>query len=317
MLSKGIQPDYYSFKSIIRCVRDCNFGTIESMQELFQQILNKSPLLVKECPRYFGNLSSSTFPKSNNLNLTPITSQDVDNQYKQKDNPFSSKTEESINEACNSKNASDVIKENDTTNEGNFTSNSVQNIENRITHKNPFSSEIEQSINSNANLKTSLEFELERNENSESMLKMPNLLAAEPTLGTLISLSEVEKPHERFILLGGLSGFLEEMKLRNITPDIEMFTSLLEVIPPTKTAEKQLLTFIRRIGLKADIDFFNILIKQRSMRFDYEGGKEVLTMIRTAGLHPDIVTYGVLSLGCQTIDEARELLQEMNSKDIR
>lgn len=271
MLAKGIEPDYYSFKSIIRCVRDCGFGSIGSMQELFQQILKKSPLLIEESPKYFSRMDNiSTFDGSTSSvlqNTTPrITADHPSNQR----NPFNTKTEE---------------------NNGNF-SESINNS-------------LEEVVCS------------EDNKTSGVSLTMPNLLAAEPTLGSLIRLSEVQEPHERFILLGGLSGFLEEMKKRNITPSIEMFTALLEVIPPTKTAEKQLLSYVRRIGLKADIDFFNILIKQRSMRFDYEGGKEVLNMIRVAGLYPDIVTYGVLALGCRTVEEARELLQEMNNKNIR
>lgn len=264
MLAKGMQPDYYSFKSMIRCVRDCGFGTIESMQQLFQEILKKSPLLIEERSKYFSSLSTPTASGS------------------RESNPFV---------------------------------NGPQSIESDRT--NPFASSPDVSTSLVQSSVDASELTTERDQESSSALTMPNLLSAEPTLGSLISLSEVQKPHERFILLGGLSGFLEQMKQRNITPDIEMFTSLLEVIPPTRTAEKQLLMYVRRIGLKADIDFFNILIKQRSMRFDYEGGKEVLTMIHTAGLSPDIVTYGVLALGCQTAAEARELLLQMNNEDIR
>nr|XP_016936078.1 pentatricopeptide repeat-containing protein 1, mitochondrial [Drosophila suzukii] len=150
-----------------------------------------------------------------------------------------------------------------------------------------------------------------------SELELPNLLLPRPHLGSLVALEEVTRPHERFLLLGGLTGFLEHMKQHNITPNIETFTTMLEVIPPTNSAEKQLLTFVRKIGLKADIDFFNILIKKRSMRFDYESAREVLTMIRTAGLRPDIVTYGVLALGCRTQEEARELLQQMKEAGIK
>ncbi|XP_055913654.1 pentatricopeptide repeat-containing protein 1, mitochondrial [Eupeodes corollae] len=145
----------------------------------------------------------------------------------------------------------------------------------------------------------------------------PNLLTSRPHLGSLVALEEVKNPHDRLLLIGGFSGILLEMKKYGITPGIETFTTLLEVIPPTYAAEKQLIQMIRKIGLKSDIDFFNILIKKRSMRFDYEGAKEVLSMIKTAGLYPDIVTYGVLALGCQTQEAARELIAEMKSKDIR
>jgi pentatricopeptide repeat domain-containing protein 1 len=53
------------------------------------------------------------------------------------------------------------------------------------------------------------------------------------------------------------------------------------------------------------------------MRFDYDGAKEVLEMIEKVNLQPDIVTYGVLALGCQDECEARALIQEMNEKGIK
>lgn len=40
-------------------------------------------------------------------------------------------------------------------------------------------------------------------------------------------------------------------------------------------------------------------------------------MIRKAALRPDIVTYGVMALSCQTRSEAWELINEMNDKGIR
>lgn len=145
----------------------------------------------------------------------------------------------------------------------------------------------------------------------------PNLISMNPHLGTLVSLSEVKKPEDRLLLIGGASGFLKEMGLAKITPDIKTFTQLLEVIPSTVTSEKQLIATIRKLGIKCDIDFFNILIKKRSMRYDYESAREVLLMIKTAKLHPDIVTYGVLALSCKSQEEARELLQQMYDQGIR
>jgi pentatricopeptide repeat domain-containing protein 1 len=97
----------------------------------------------------------------------------------------------------------------------------------------------------------------------------PNLLAKQPHLGTLVSIGEITKPEDRLVLLGGSQGFLTEMELAHVTPDIKTFTELLDVIPPTLVAEKVLLSTLRKKGLKCDIDFFNILIKKRSMRFDY------------------------------------------------
>lgn len=133
----------------------------------------------------------------------------------------------------------------------------------------------------------------------------------------IFSLSEVKNPEDKLLLLGGFSGFLAVMKQCDVKPDLKTYTELIEVIPPTKAAEKRLLTQIKKHEIKCDVDFFNILMKKRSMRYDYEGAKEVLDMIGRVNLQPDIVTYGVLSLGCQTQSEARELIQEMYSKGVK
>ncbi|XP_054732525.1 pentatricopeptide repeat-containing protein 1, mitochondrial [Anastrepha obliqua] len=233
MIKHRLKPDYYTFNTILRCVRDCGFGDLNTMEKVLQVILTER--------------------------MEMLTADDI--------------VEEQV----------------PLLNKGQLSN---------LSHMEKKSQAIEI-------------------KNNTMELEMPNLLAPQPHLGSLVSLAEVTCPHERFLLLGGLTGFLNLMKVNQVTPDIETFTTLLEVIPPTYAAEKQLLSFVRKIGLKADVDFFNILIKKRSMRFDYEGAKEVMSMIRTAGLQPDIVTYGVLALGCQTVEEARELLQQMRENGIR
>lgn len=145
----------------------------------------------------------------------------------------------------------------------------------------------------------------------------PNLIIPRPHLGSLISLTEVKKPEDKLLLLGGFSGFLETMKNFDATPDLKTFTELIEVIPATTIAEKRLISQLKKHDIKCDVDFFNILMKKRSMRFDYEGAKEVLEMIARVNLRPDIVTYGVLALGCQSQEEAHLLIEEMNEKGIK
>jgi pentatricopeptide repeat domain-containing protein 1 len=59
-------------------------------------------------------------------------------------------------------------------------------------------------------------------------------------------------------------------------------------------------------------------MKKRSLRFDYDGAREVVElMIKKANLEPDIVTYGVLALGCQTRQEAWALVNEMKKNGIK
>lgn len=145
----------------------------------------------------------------------------------------------------------------------------------------------------------------------------PNLIAIRPHLGNLITLSEVKKPEDKLLLLGGFGGFLETMRGFDVKPDLKTYTEFIEVIPPTKSAETRLLKQLKKHEIKCDVDFFNILMKKRCMRSDYEGGKEVLDMIEKVKLEPDIVTYGVLALGCQTHEEALALMREMDHKGIK
>lgn len=104
-------------------------------------------------------------------------------------------------------------------------------------------------------------------------INKPNLMAPVPCFGNIVALSEVKKPEDRLLLVGGCSGFLEDMINNECTPDIKTFSQLLDNIPNTLAAEKELLKIIRKHGVKPDLDFFNMLIKKRSTRFDYASAK--------------------------------------------
>lgn len=147
---------------------------------------------------------------------------------------------------------------------------------------------------------------------------MPNLIALRPNLGNLIEIKEVKQPSDRFLLLGGLTGYFDLMRHFQVSPDLKTFTELMDVIPNTKEMDIRLLKIIRKAQIQCDVDFFNILIKRRALRNDYIGAREVVDdMIKRAKLEPDIVTYGVLALTCQTRDEAWELINEMRDKGIK
>lgn len=101
----------------------------------------------------------------------------------------------------------------------------------------------------------------------------PNLIAKVPHLGNIMSISEITKPEDRLLLIGGCSGFLINMQQNNCTPNIKTFTQLLDSIPATLAAEKELIVSMRKLNVKPDVDFYNMLIKKRSMRFEYELAK--------------------------------------------
>ncbi|XP_053665356.1 pentatricopeptide repeat-containing protein 1, mitochondrial [Anopheles marshallii] len=231
-----ISPDRYSFNLLLRCVRDCQLGELETMEQVIEQILSQSIVQPQQQLASVGEKR---------------------------------------------------------TNEGTLAVNDESTPSLQIAYVN---SELTDRLNHEG---------------------VPDLLSPKPHLGSLVKLGEVRKAEDRLLLLGGSSNVFAEMKRCNVEPDVRTMTELLDVIPPTYAAEKQLLTTIKQLKLGCDIDFFNILIKKRSMRFDYEGAREVLYMIEAANLEPDIVTYGVLALGCQTQEEARSLLNMMKQADVR
>ncbi|KAH1002802.1 pentatricopeptide repeat-containing protein 1, mitochondrial isoform X2 [Dendroctonus ponderosae] len=140
----------------------------------------------------------------------------------------------------------------------------------------------------------------------------PNLLAAVPHLGSVLSISEVKNPEDRLLLLGGCQGFIETMLLHKCAPDIKTFTLLLDSLPKTTAAEKELIVTMKKLNIRPDVDFYNMLMKKRSMRKDYEGAKQVLTQIKQTKMRPDLITYGVLALGCTNKEEALDLVSQMN-----
>lgn len=101
----------------------------------------------------------------------------------------------------------------------------------------------------------------------------PNLLSKTPHLGSLVALKAVKKPEDRLLLLGGMAGFLEEMEAADVRPDIKTFTKMMDIIPSTKAAEHKLIEMARKSKIHTDVDFFNMLMKKRSMRSDYDGAK--------------------------------------------
>ncbi|KAJ6641352.1 Pentatricopeptide repeat-containing protein 1, mitochondrial [Pseudolycoriella hygida] len=229
MYQRRMLPDLYSFNLLLRCVRDCSIGDIETMQQVISDILLQSKV-------------------------------DGDKLLKVDDNQQL------------------LIESNE--NQDGGTTEAVEKFE-------------------------------------VSLDQAPNLITRYPHLGSLVALHHVKKPEDRLLLLGGAKTILKEMENLKVEPNIKTFTELLEVIPSTNTAEHQIIETIRKLKIKCDVDFFNILIKKRSMRLDYEGAKSVLGMIKIADLEPDIVTYGVLALGCRTIEDSKELLDIMDYKGIR
>ncbi|KAL2742288.1 hypothetical protein V1477_009917 [Vespula maculifrons] len=154
----------------------------------------------------------------------------------------------------------------------------------------------------------------------------PNLLSRPPVISSLpISIKIKNKNVEyvlspdtylndifennRFILFGGLENVFQMMKEDDVTPNEVTASLLLNLIPNTMDVENLFLQNLENKKIKLDIDFYNMLIKRRSLRKEYNFAKKVLEEIQRKHIVPNIMTFGVLAMGCTRSKEARELLE--------
>lgn len=105
--------------------------------------------------------------------------------------------------------------------------------------------------------------------------QMPNFLNKLPHLGSIVKLKLVNSPQDRLMLLGGVSAFISEMEEYKVRPNVKTFSQLLDVIPSTRDAEHELIEQMRYMRVRADVDFFNLLMKRRFLRNDDDGAKVI------------------------------------------
>lgn len=131
--------------------------------------------------------------------------------------------------------------------------------------------------------------------------EVPDLLASPPFVSTLLPLIQTEQSNvtqyslvrtneqnlpekalinlnnvlmsNRLLLFGGIDGLLNRMAADDVKPDAKTITLLLDLIPNTVSAENLLLKTVDMSNIQLDIDFYNMLIKRRSMRREYKAAK--------------------------------------------
>lgn len=77
----------------------------------------------------------------------------------------------------------------------------------------------------------------------------------------------------RFLLFGGIDKFLKRMKSDDVKPDLKTTTLILDLLPSTIEAEQYYLKYVISNNFKIDITFFNMLIKRRCLRKQYNAAK--------------------------------------------
>lgn len=101
----------------------------------------------------------------------------------------------------------------------------------------------------------------------------PNLISDLPHLGSLVQVNAIKTGTERLFLLGGMDAIITEMERLKVRPDVKTFSQLLSMMPATVEAESELIEKMRYMRVRADTDFFNILMRRRVERRQYESAK--------------------------------------------
>ncbi|XP_037302134.1 LOW QUALITY PROTEIN: pentatricopeptide repeat-containing protein 1, mitochondrial-like [Manduca sexta] len=160
---------------------------------------------------------------------------------------------------------------------------------------------------------------------------VPNLLSKTLKMDQVLNLQEVHTLQEKFAIVGGQEDFLEEMNACFVKPDIKTLTQMLPLLEETVEAENKLLETMKKLEINADIDFYNMLIKKRCLRSDYEAAFDVKEIIKKEAkyresryrlnkkkrLHVNIMTYGVLAMACKTRSKSEALINEMREEQIK
>lgn len=99
---------------------------------------------------------------------------------------------------------------------------------------------------------------------------VPNLLSTILIMDQVTGLQEVHTVQDKFAIIGGQEDFLKEMQVYSVKPNIKTFTQMLPLLENNTEAENILLKEMKASDIKADIDFYNTLIKKRCLRLDYD-----------------------------------------------
>ncbi|XP_022129164.2 pentatricopeptide repeat-containing protein 1, mitochondrial [Pieris rapae] len=286
MLTLREKPNIYSFNLILKCVKECNLGCKEDIQELINII---QATILQANNKFNKPLQiDSSKDSQDEIKLLSPSSVTIDNDIK---------LENTYDHSANQLLPIPLNEEQD---------NTSHTIENSIT----------------------LRFVTQKT-TSKTNLGVPNLLSQTLQLEQVCGLQEVNTVQDKFAIVGGQDDFLEQMALYSVKPDIKIFTQMLEVIDNNIEAENKVLCTIKAMKLKPDIEFYNMLIKKRCLRLDYDNAFAVKEMIEKESkrrmrlpnkkrrLKVNIMTYGILAMACKTKEDGEKLLNEMKEKQLK
>lgn len=142
-----------------------------------------------------------------------------------------------------------------------------------------------------------------------SKKELPNLLDKKPNFDNIVSVGSLDRPQDRFQLIGGVDGFCHDMiKNNQIQPDIKTFTMMLDLIDDTEEAENTLINKMSEFNVTPNTTFLNMLIRRRVFRKDYDLARDTLQLFNKYACEVDLISFGVLAMTCSKSAQMKEFL---------
>lgn len=238
MLKLREKPNIYSFNLMLKCVKECNLGSKEDIEELIQIIQEQFPTALNK-PQVEALLIESTAKN---------TTETLKNKKQSNSNAFTD-VMTSYTEIDKVNNEIYLSKNNEQLDVNSLSINSTNGL------AIPLKTDIT-IVGGNKLVKT------------EERI-VPNLLSKTIKMDKVLFLQEIHSMQDKFAVIGGQEDFIRELETYSVKPDIKIFTQMLPLIEESTEAEMKLLEVIKSQNIKADINFYNMLIKKRCLRHDY------------------------------------------------
>ncbi|KAM7250845.1 hypothetical protein ACFE04_022728 [Oxalis oulophora] len=113
----------------------------------------------------------------------------------------------------------------------------------------------------------------------------------------------------------------EDMKTKNIYPDVVTYTVLLHGYPTDGNKEKifedDICKEMRELGVSTDLKYYTVLIDKHCRTHNVDKAIRLFNLMIESGLEADVVTYTILMFGCKIMgdeEKTKSFLDEMLSK---
>ena len=95
----------------------------------------------------------------------------------------------------------------------------------------------------------------------------PNLLERKPNFDNVVAISgALNNPKDRFLMMGGSTGFLSILTHHKVKPDVKTFSQMLGLVGDSEEDEEALIAQMKKWGVSVDTGFMNQLLKKRCLR---------------------------------------------------